>query len=81
MVSKIIYNCVIISSFKEMMFNLCRVPLVAKAYIAPIIDTTKSCSSGTSSTEANGNGVEICARCGGTVFLAERKQAAGKVRL
>lgn len=50
-------------------------PLVAKAYIAPVVASGNK-------TVSNGEevpGQETCARCANQVFLAERKQAAGKV--
>jgi len=51
------------------MLTLCsNVPAVARAYITPVLMTSDSAAAG-----------DICPRCTKQVFIAEKRQAAGKV--
>ena len=63
----------------EIIFTLCsrNVPHTAEAYVAPVTDRVDV--SRKAPSKWGGSGGDKCARCAKTVYLAEKKQAAGNV--
>ena len=60
------------------------VPHTAEAYAAPLTDAMDGMQlkeNGSRGATFGSGSADACARCGKTVYLAERKQAAGHVRV